>query len=495
VIDQNRIQQAIDTIEEAFRDTVHPEPASLIRPEWQDDERGLDVVQKFDAPTREAVSEHSELPRLITYIFSPEAWKYYLPAFMLVALRSTENQSRARCMVGFALNPPEEARWFQEEYGAYSDAQKHAIRRYFEIIRDKMVDVGDGLIAADALARYWAKGTGGPLSPLHEKRRILKSVIRTAFADAEYPGDDNIGKTASYAGDGEELNHDLRGFHWLEVPRPLLAYHAWDLPFFTLEGLRFYLPTYLLAALDQFGDVTDTVIYQVTNAEVVADVEKNRTFTPSQINAICLFLEYVREERLGDSVAIHACIALDFYWRSDVHLPHPPPPMDHARKEQVLFAINNGFAGFPYPGDDNIRWHVFDHVIASDEQAQTFVDDFRGYPSGDVPLEILEKHIQSLRFSPQAWKFFFPAFLRSALDEAGQLVYWVISDLMPIDHFPTFWMQELDLTLAQRHAVVFFLEYVRDCMPHRSLAPAAQRALDLVWSDDAYQKGMAAQDG
>jgi hypothetical protein len=267
------------------------------------------------------------------------------------------------------------------------------------------------------------------------------------------------------------------------------------LPYYSFDGLRFYLPTYLLAALDDFGDVTDTAIYQVTIAEIVALVEKHGTFTPAQIDAIRLFLEYVCETRIGDPITIDAYIALDFYWQRGVHAPHAPPPVDHARKEQVLFAISNGFAGLPYPGDENIRWPVYDHAIASDEQPQTFVDDFRAHSSGDVPLEILEKHIQNLRFSPQAWKFFFPAFLRAALDEAGQLVYWVIGHLMPMSDFPTFWMQELDLTLPQRHAVVLFLEYVRDCMPHRSLAPAAQRALDLVWSDDAYQKGMAAQDG
>jgi len=323
-------------------------------------------------------------------------------------------------MLGFALNPPEEARWFQEEYGAYSDAQKHAIRLYLEIIRDQMYDFGDGLIAADALERYWANGTDRPLSPLQEKRQALKRLIRAAFADVEYPGDDNIGKAFTYANDGPELNHDLRGFHWLEVPRPLLAYHAWDLPYYSLDGLRFYLPTYLLAAIDQFSDVTDTAIYQVTIAENAALAEKHGTFTPAQIHAIRLFLEYVCETRLGDPITIDAYIALDFYWRTGVQSPHPPPPMDPARKEQVLIAINNGFAGIPYPGDDNIRWLVYDQAIASDEQPQTFVDDFRGYPSGDVPLEILEKHVQRLRFTPQAWKFFCEhlRFLRFVGDEA-----------------------------------------------------------------------------
>jgi hypothetical protein len=68
------------------------------------------------------------------------------------------------------------------------------------------------------------------------------------------------------------------------------------LPYYSFDGLRFYLPTYLLAALDDFGDLIEAALIYITIPEAVALVLKHETFTPEQIRAIRLYLEYVRDD-------------------------------------------------------------------------------------------------------------------------------------------------------------------------------------------------------
>ncbi len=485
------MQDLKQAITNTFADAEYPRDGNLSSPpadwrtQWiETDLRGVGVHEL----TAEVVRKHQYRLHLLT----PTARRYYLPAFLFGVLNDLQVEEGIPFVL-YMLNPPEDITSFKHEYGNYSTAQQQAIRLFLEYVQANATNERTSKTASAALAGFWTHLE--PASPLDHDESCLETQVKLTilevFADMTYPGNeaiaDDVGAT--------EIQRDFAGYRTFALPwNVLAAYDAGGLYLLRPEALRYYLPAFLIAALMDFHTFRRAVPHQLAGLAISRNCAALDPYTPTQKHAACLFLEYVRDSHLGESVAIHACIALDFYWRSGQHAPLAPQPIDSARKEQVLVAINNGFAGLPYPADDNIRWHVYDHAIASDELPQTFVDDFRGYPSGDVPLDILEKHIQSLRFSPQAWKFFFPAFLRPALDEAGQLVYWVIDDLMPISAFPTFWMQELNLTLAQRHAVVLFLEYVRDCMPHRSLAPAAQRALDLVWSNEAYQRGLADQD-
>jgi hypothetical protein len=50
--------------------------------------------------------------------------------------------------------------------------------------------------------------------------------------------------------DSAELEAALRGRHWRDVPRETLYAKRQELPLLTSEGFRFYLPAFLLAALD-----------------------------------------------------------------------------------------------------------------------------------------------------------------------------------------------------------------------------------------------------
>ena len=68
------------------------------------------------------------------------------------------------------------------------------------------------------------------------------------------------------------------------------------MPYYSLDGVRFYLPTYLLAALDDFHDIPETAVFHVTIPGIVEVLVKHSVFTPEQIRVIRLYLEYVRDD-------------------------------------------------------------------------------------------------------------------------------------------------------------------------------------------------------
>ena len=102
----------------------------------------------------------------------------------------------------------------------------------------------------------------------------LHSSIERAFAERAYPGDDCIADSdaryESYEGHAVTAFH--RGKPWKEITlRHLVDDYAGDptacLAFMTPEGWRYYLPAYLLIALqpDEAGAIADAVVGTLTH--------------------------------------------------------------------------------------------------------------------------------------------------------------------------------------------------------------------------------------
>lgn len=154
---------------------------------------------------------------------------------------------------------------------------------------------------------------------MNSRLERLKQQIEQAFADVPYPGDENIGADP-YDWECAELNQHLRGRHWRDIPRDILQYHQHDLPFFSTAGLHYYLPTYMLAALDDFMDTPHFTVYEVEPAEGELHdhwFERVRGLTPAQKNAIRSWLEYLRDEMPGRTDLKHVQAALNNYWGRD----------------------------------------------------------------------------------------------------------------------------------------------------------------------------------
>lgn len=156
------------------------------------------------------------------------------------------------------------------------------------------------------------------------KREQLKRQIEAAFVDVPSPGDGRIAY-APEAWEGEELNADFQGHHWKDFPREVLRQHSHDLALFSAEGFLFYLPAYLLAALDDFWDVREFVLSRLTLPEESSEAAPQREFalnqfellTPAQKNAVRASLELFRDEARGETSRAHVSTALERYWGRD----------------------------------------------------------------------------------------------------------------------------------------------------------------------------------
>lgn len=102
----------------------------------------------------------------------------------------------------------------------------------------------------------------------------LRQTVERAFAERDYPGDERIADSDSRYRDYE--GHAVTAFHrgkrWQEITlRHLREDYEGDstacLAFMTPEGWRYYLPAYLLIALEwkESDAIGDTVVFALTH--------------------------------------------------------------------------------------------------------------------------------------------------------------------------------------------------------------------------------------
>jgi uncharacterized protein DUF6714 len=445
-------EKEIETaIEDAFSDVEYPGDDQITAPpsDWQ---------KEFWAQTFRGVHARNLPPVVIEkeqyrlHFFTPAARRFYLPAFLRAALHQGYGY------VLHMLDPPPDMTLFEREYGAYTTAQKQAIRLVLEHLRSESEDSH----VRDALERFWTHFEPTPPRPLEmppgRKDEVAHAVLQ-AFADVPYPGDDAIGEPTA----DPDIGRDFRGYTPLTVPRNVFLYYSQQLHLFSPEGRRYFLPTYVRGALEEdLRDMTtQTLVWRLGDAkDPKYAAEWYDFYTTAQKQAVRLFLEYVYDVCLSDPhpdeiLAFDALIALDFYWlRGESGPKTPPPPVDPGRKAAVRRAIREAFADVPYSSDHEL-WGKL------------------GLRVEEVTPDLVVEHQEDLPIKAEV-PYYMPAFLLAALEEVGEVVYKVVERLQVWD--------ACKCTPAQRRAVVQFLEYVRDAMPHRSLGPAAQRALNLVWA-------------
>jgi hypothetical protein len=130
------------------------------------------------------------------------------------------------------------------------------------------------------------------------------AAIKRAFRDVEKPTDET--QVALHpCTDCEELARDLFPHTWETLPRELLEHHSDDLPILTPQALRYYLPAYLLYALEfPTSLVLELTVYHLTpTKEDIAESngyfeERFALFSPEQRAAIGAFFADVREHQL-----------------------------------------------------------------------------------------------------------------------------------------------------------------------------------------------------
>lgn len=153
------------------------------------------------------------------------------------------------------------------------------------------------------------------------RREALQRQIEAAFADAPHPGDDHIGYDAD-DWESAELARAFKGRHWRELTPAELQYHSSS--FLSSEGFRYYLPAYLLAALEDHGNLMPHTVYGLTLPPGSSPEElrlrvwqlgRFEGLSPAQKRAVREFLEYARDAASHYfSQGQEPRLALERYW-------------------------------------------------------------------------------------------------------------------------------------------------------------------------------------
>ena len=91
-------------------------------------------------------------------------------------------------------------------------------------------------------------------------RNLLKLAIRESFADVARPA--QLELISHRCCECDELAADLHPHGAFDLPEAVFARHVWDLPLLSDDGKRYYLPAWLLRALEADDPgAADAVIY------------------------------------------------------------------------------------------------------------------------------------------------------------------------------------------------------------------------------------------
>jgi hypothetical protein len=119
----------------------------------------------------------------------------------------------------------------------------------------------------------------------------IKGQIGAAWADLPIPQGQLVWP---FEGDLErdEYEADLRGLHWRDVPVKTVVRHCDILAYLRPEACRYYLPSYMVATLDDPGSNAGLFYFHVTSP---AFRDALPLYTKEQVAAIRAVLEYLNQ--------------------------------------------------------------------------------------------------------------------------------------------------------------------------------------------------------
>ncbi len=144
----------IDEIERAFADGVPPPDDRLLHPDCRDD---VDILEFFGGPLRSELRDQTIVTHYAALTaFSPEAFQYYLPAFLIWTLNHLDDGEYATESTLVALDPGTEREMLHEFRKSHFDLltaeQIAAVRHALWHIAEHP-DLGE--FAESALVNYW----------------------------------------------------------------------------------------------------------------------------------------------------------------------------------------------------------------------------------------------------------------------------------------------------------------------------------------------------
>jgi hypothetical protein len=147
----------------------------------------------------------------------------------------------------------------------------------------------------------------------------LRQRILATFPKADPPMPEKI--TSHPCEECAGVTEDFCGVSWWSADNTLIDENFDDLPLFTPEAYHYYLPAFLLRALDTFDPdnlVAQFCVYDLSPKETAEDPWFRRRlnqFTPDEVSVIATFLEYVRADERFAQYHEDAEVAIRHFWR------------------------------------------------------------------------------------------------------------------------------------------------------------------------------------
>jgi hypothetical protein len=149
----------------------------------------------------------------------------------------------------------------------------------------------------------------------------LKRIIGDAFGEITHPGDDQLLASDCFdVGEVENFRQSNVPTKWQQLAPSVIDYNYGSLPFLSPSAYRFFLPAYLIRALDTFRDATNNVIEFVIYALTAPDdpillkhfLTQQSLLNSTQRKAIHQFLKTIEDHYppLSNDAATAAT-----YWR------------------------------------------------------------------------------------------------------------------------------------------------------------------------------------
>lgn len=146
-----------------------------------------------------------------------------------------------------------------------------------------------------------------------------KERIRTAFADVPHPADGEIACDCQSAScEGLLMEAEFKPFSWQNVPSELIDKFAQSLPIFTTEGYRYFLPAYMMRALENpDSEVWEAVILGLPGIGAAAGfMPPMQMALPEEsihnLHKVAQLLEAHEEDRLNDFSIIQIGAMVEF---------------------------------------------------------------------------------------------------------------------------------------------------------------------------------------
>lgn len=149
----------------------------------------------------------------------------------------------------------------------------------------------------------------------------LVQKIEAAFADAVYPGDDNLVNLYHddvFCQECAEIHKTFKGRRWQTITKDVLTRNHEAVFLFRPDAYRYYLPAFLIAALRQLktsDNLPPSTVFSLSPIDKETDYFKSRIrgFTAEQKQVIREFLElYAQNTAISHDKALKKALR---YWR------------------------------------------------------------------------------------------------------------------------------------------------------------------------------------